>query len=47
MKNPFQTKRVHVVSEDLSSMQTVTTVTLLGMPIYKTIKKQAITTTLF
>lgn len=47
MKNLIQTKRVHVVSEDLNSMQTVATVYLFGMPIYKSSKEQAITTTLF
>lgn len=33
MKNPITTKKVHTVSDDLTSMQTATTVYLYGFAI--------------
>ena len=47
MKNPIQTKKVHKVSEDLNSMQTVTTVSLFGVPICRTRQNQNISISFF
>ena len=33
MKNLFQTKKLHIISDDLTSMQTATTVYLFGFAI--------------
>jgi len=43
MKNPFKKKIVH----DLEGIQTVTTVTLFGIPIYRNSKKQSVAVSLF
>lgn len=47
MKNPITTKKLHVVSDNLSSMQTVTTITLFGIPIYRTRKNRGVSISLF
>lgn len=47
MKNPIQKKRVHQLNAELSGMQTVTTISLFGIPIYRTSKNQNITVSLF
>ena len=47
MKNPFQTKKMHVVSDDLTSMQTVTTISLFGFVIYRTTEIQSVSVSLF
>lgn len=47
MKNPFKKRRVHQLNAELNGMQTVTTITLFGVPIYRTSKNQNITVSLF
>lgn len=47
MKNLFKKTNELRVSEDLTSMQTVTTVTLLGITLYRTRKNQSVSVTLF
>lgn len=47
MKNPFKTTNELIVSNDLTSMQTITKVTLFGITIYRTRKNQSITVTLY
>jgi len=47
MKNLFVNQTVHYVSDDLSSMLTVKTLMLFGIPVFKKTKKQSITVNLF
>jgi hypothetical protein len=47
MKNPFKTTNELRLSEDLTSMQTVTTVTLFGITLYRTRKNKSVSVTLF
>jgi hypothetical protein len=47
MKNPIKKKTVHQLNAELSGMQTVTTITLFGIPIYRTRKKRNVSVSLF
>jgi hypothetical protein len=47
MKNPIQKKRVHQLNEELNAMQTVTTITLFGISIYRSNKNQSISVSLY
>ncbi|UWY28755.1 hypothetical protein N4T20_02245 [Flavobacterium sp. TR2] len=47
MKNPFKKTRLHKVNAELNGMQTVTTVTFFGIPIYRSTKNKAVTVSWF
>jgi hypothetical protein len=47
MKNPIEKKRVHQLNEELNAIQTVTTITMFGIPIYRSSKNQTIAVSLY
>lgn len=47
MKNPIQKKRELQLTQNLCGMQTVTTVTLFGIPLYRSCKKQNVRVKLY
>lgn len=47
MKNPIKKKTVHQLNAELSGMQTVTTITMFGIPIFRSSKNQSVSVSLF
>lgn len=47
MKKPFVKQTVHYVSDDLSTMLTVITLRLFGIPVFRKSKKKTVAVAIF